>query len=57
MWFQVTETACEVYTENGGWLNDFDANDDCEITLDDFGAWAAVWLEDKNPSTPYIYTP
>lgn len=57
IWIQVTETACEVYTENGGWLNEFDANGDCEITLDDFGAWAAAWLDDKNPGNPYIYTP
>ncbi len=55
MYITVHETPCDVYVESGNVPNDFDANMDCEITLDDYAAWAATWLEDKNPSDPYVY--
>lgn len=54
---QVLETPCDVYVESGNELNYFDANMDCEITMDDYAAWAAVWMEDISPDIPYIYLP
>jgi hypothetical protein len=59
MWIQVTETACEAKIANGDSLNPFDDNGDCVINIMDFAAWAAAWLDDRNPSEPtyYGYTP
>lgn len=55
MWITVHETACDTFEASGGLLLPFDDNDDCVIDLEDAAIWFSAWLEDINPSDPYIY--
>ena len=57
VWFTVHATPCLAMIANGGTYNPYDANDDCVIDLTDFAAWAAAWLDDRNPADPIIYLP
>jgi hypothetical protein len=57
MWVTVHETPCETFDASDGYIWPFDDNFDCEINLEDYAAWAAVWLEDRNPTGAIIYFP